>query len=127
MNFPAVVPTSRTFDPGNYSVKAFQAINGVEHRLLYGSVRTQMSLTLTYDNIPDATAASFMAHFDAMAGTFLGFPLLVAETEVKGGYTGSDVFPLNANGGSWRYDAPPKLVSIRPGISSVSVTLRGFH
>lgn len=125
--FPALVPTSRAFDPGNYAVKAFQAINGVEHRLLYGSVRTQMTLQLQYENISDTDAASFMKHFDEMKGTFLGFFLLVADTEVKGGYTGSSEFDLNANGGQWRYDAPPKMTSVRPGISSVSVTLRGFH
>ena len=126
-SFPKLVPTSRAFDPGNYSVKAFQAMNGVEHRLLYGSVRTQMTLQLQYDNISDTDAASFMTHFDAMKGTFLGFTLDVKNTEVKGGYGGSSDFELSANGGKWRYDAPPKMTSIRPGISSVSVTLRGFH
>jgi hypothetical protein len=125
--FPGLVPSSRTFNPGNYPTKSFIAINGVEHRLLYGSVRTQMTLNLSYDNIPDADAAAFMAHFDAMAGTFLGFYLLTENTEAKGGYAGAAVFPMNANGGAWRYDSPPTLTSIRPGISSVSVTLRGFH
>jgi len=127
MTFPTLVPTSRNFDPGNYAVKAFQAMNGVEHRLLYGSVRTQMTLQLQYENISDTDAASFMKHFDDMKGTFLGFALAAKDTDVKGGYKGSTVFDLNANGGKWRYDAPPKLTSIRPGISSVSVTLRGFH
>ena len=125
--FPALVPTSRSFDPGNYPVKSFATVNGIEHRLLYGSTRTQMTLQLTYDNIPDVDAATFMAHFDAMAGTFLGFYILSEDTEVKGGYKGSAVFKMNANGGSWRYESAPKMTSIRPGFSSVSVTLRGFH
>ena len=127
MEFPSLVPSSRSFDPGNYAVKSFSAINGVEHRLLYGSVRTQMTLQLSYDNIPDEEAAQFMAHFDAMAGTFLGFYLLTENTEVKGGYAGSATFKMNANGGAWRYESPPTLRSIRPGVSSVSVKLRGFH
>ena len=127
MAFPDLVPSSRNFDPGSYQVKSFQAINGVEHRLLYGSVRTQMKLELKYDNISDTDAAEFLKHFDEMKGTFLGFSLAVSDTEVKGGYGGDSVFKLNANGGKWRYDAAPKMTSIRPGISSVSVTLRGFH
>ncbi len=127
VEFPSLVPSSRSFNPGNYAVKSFGAINGVEHRLLYGSVRTQMTLKLSYDNIPDTDAAAFMAHFDAMAGTFLGFYLLTEDTEAKGGYTGASVFRLNSNGGAWRYESPPTLTSIRPGVSSVSVTLRGFH
>jgi len=86
-----------------------------------------MSLELVYNNIPDADAAEFLSHFDTMKGTLLGFYLPVVNTEVKGGYEGSAEFPMNSNGGKWRYDAPPKMVSIRRGLSSVSVTLRGFH
>ena len=62
-----------------------------------------------------------------MKGTLLGFDLPVRDTAVKGGYGGADTFELSNNGGKWRYDAPPKMTSVRPGVSSVSVTLRGFH
>ena len=127
MDYPTLVPSQRRFDPGNYPVKSFQAINGVEHRLLYGSVRTQMTLNLQYQNISDKDAASFLKHFDQQKGTLIGFNLSVSDTEVKGGYKGKDVFPMWANGGKWRYDSPPKLTSVRPGISTVSVVLRGFH
>ena len=125
MDFPDLVPTGRTFSPGNYPVKTFSAQNGVEHRMLYGSVRTQMTLSLTYSNIPDEDASKFMEHFDEMAGTFLGFGLPAAGLGAKAGYTGD--FKMNVENGQWRYDAPPQLRSVFPGISTVTVNLRGVH
>ena len=129
--YDTLVPTSRTFTPGNYAVKTFAAINGVEHRLLYGNVRTQMTMSLTFANITDEDAAKIMNHFDEMKGTFLAFVLAVADTGVKGGWGAAgdedDDFRLSANGGGWRYDDIPRMESIYPGISTVTVTLRGVH
>lgn len=129
--YSTLVPTSRTFNPGNYAVKSYSAINGVEHRLLYGNVRTQMTMRLTFANIPDADAAKIMNHFDEMTGTFNTFVLAVEDTGVKGGWgaagDGDDEFRLSANGGGWRYDAPPEVESVFPGISTVTVNLRGVH
>ena len=125
MDFPDLVPTARTFSPGNYPVKTFSAQNGVEHRMLYGSVRTQMTLSLTYANIKDEEASKFMEHFDEMAGTFLGFALPAPGQGAKAGYTGN--FKMNVVDGQWRYDEPPQLQSVFPGISTVTVNLRGVH
>ena len=128
--YDTLVPTSRTFNPGNYAVKTFAAINGVEHRLLYGNVRTQMTMSLTFANITDENAAKIMNHFDEMVGTFLTFALPPGDQGAKGGWKasdGDDGFKLSANGGLWRYDAAPQVESIYPGISTVTVTLRGVH
>tara|TARA_A200000159_G_scaffold68719_3_gene63675 strand:+ start:19254 stop:19643 length:390 start_codon:yes stop_codon:yes gene_type:complete len=125
--FDTLVPTSRTFSPGNYTVKTYAAINGTEHRLLYGNTRTQMTIGLTFANISDSEAASILAHFDQMAGTFLTFYLPAGDQGAKGGWKANDEFQMNANGGGWRYDAPPTMTSVYPGISTVTVTLRGVH
>lgn len=125
MDFPDLVPTARSFTPGNYAVKKFNAMNGVEHRMLYGNVRTQMTLSLTYSNIKDEEASKFMEHFDKMAGTFLGFSLPVAGQGAKAGYKGD--FKMNVENGQWRYEEPPQLKSVFPGISTVTVKLRGVH
>ena len=52
--FPDLIPTSRSFEAGDYPVKTFKAQNGAEHRILYGSNRTNMKLSLTFANITDA-------------------------------------------------------------------------
>ncbi len=59
MAFPTLVPTSRSFESGDYPVKTFKAQNGKEHRILYGSNRTNMKLSLSYANITDANAELF--------------------------------------------------------------------
>ena len=75
MAFPTLQPTGRTYDPGSYPVKTFKAQNGKEHRILYGSERTQVKLSLSYANIGDANAEQFLDHYDEVQGTFSTFDL----------------------------------------------------
>jgi hypothetical protein len=70
MAFPTLQPTGRTYDPGSYPVKTFKAQNGKEHRILYGSERTEVKLSLSYANIGDANAEQFLDHYDEVQGTF---------------------------------------------------------
>jgi len=68
-------PTSRSFNPGDYPVKTFRSQNGAERRILYGSERSGVKLSLSYENIGDASAESFLDHYDQMKGTFTTFDL----------------------------------------------------
>ena len=56
MSFPNITPTSRTFKPGNFPVKTYRSESGQETRILYGSIRTDLKMRLTYVNIADADA-----------------------------------------------------------------------
>ena len=51
MAYPDIRPTSRSFDPGNWPVRSYNAQNGAEVRLLYGSQRYNLKLQLSYQNI----------------------------------------------------------------------------
>ena len=75
MAFPTLQPTRRTYDPGSYPIKTFKAQNGKEHRILYGSERTDVKLSLSYANIGDANAEQFLDHYDEVQGTFSTFDL----------------------------------------------------
>ena len=75
MAFPTLQPTGRTYDPGSYPVKTFKAQNGKEHRILYGSERTDVKLSLSYANVGDANAEQFLDHYDEVQGTFSTFDL----------------------------------------------------
>lgn len=75
MGFPELAPTGRSYEPGNYPVKTFKAQNGAEHRILYGSERSEVKLSLSYANIGDANAELFLDHYDEMQGTFKRFRL----------------------------------------------------
>ena len=75
MAFPILKPSSRSYDPGAYPVKVFKAQNGKETRILYGSERTDVKLSLSYANVGDANAEQFLDHYDEVQGTFSTFDL----------------------------------------------------
>ena len=75
MAFPTLVPTGRTYDTARYPVKTFKAQKGTEHRILYGTERTDVKLSLSYANIGDANAEQFLDHYDEVQGTFQTFAI----------------------------------------------------
>lgn len=123
MAFPAIVPSQRTYDPGDWPIKTYASISGREVRIRYGDTRTNARLELSYSNISDATAELFMAHFVSTKGTFSSFTL---PTETSQGWTGGgDVFTAGGSEAKFRYEKAPQIASVRPGISSVTVSLVG--
>jgi hypothetical protein len=86
MAFPILKPSSRTYDPGTYPVKTFKAQNGKETRILYGSERTDVKLSLSYANIGDPNAELFLDHYDEVQGTFQTFNL---PGQALGGWEGN--------------------------------------
>lgn len=122
MAFPTLRPTARDFTAGDYPVKSFKAQSGAEVRILYGSERTDMQLRLSYENITDSNAESFLTHYDSVQGTFSTFNLpSTAFTGWSGSGTALDVTGNN----EWRYQGPPQVTNVRPGISTVTVDLIG--
>ena len=73
MPYPAQRPTARSYDHGNYPVRTYTAQNGAEVRLLYGSKRFNLKLSLSYNNVDDTVAAEFLGHFDETMGTYKTF------------------------------------------------------
>ena len=122
MAFPTLRPTGRDFTAGDYPVKSYKAQSGAEVRILYGSERTDMQLRLSYENITDSNAESFLTHYDSVQGTYSTFSLPdAAFTGWSGSGTALDVTGNN----EWRYQGPPQVASVRPGISTVTVDLIG--
>lgn len=122
MPYPTLAPTARSFDAGDYPYKTFQSQNGKEVRILYGDKRTGMTLDLSYDNIADSSADDFIAHYDEVKGGFTSFTL---PSEFRTGWSGDTAAIDAATGNRWRYEQPPQITSVRPGISSVTVKLVG--
>jgi hypothetical protein len=125
MSFPALSPTSRSFSPGNFPVKSFQAQDGSETRYLYGNRRVGMSLKLTYANIPDQQAQGFLAHYHQMFGTYQQFEFTPNTAHhAKDGWAGDPKWIGASEWGSkWRYASEPDVTSVYPGISTVTVEL----
>jgi hypothetical protein len=122
MPFPVLEPTSRDFKPGNFAVKTYNAQSGAEVRILYGDTRTKMELSLGYDNISDAQAEQFLTHYNETKGTFNTFAI---NSTTKAGWTGSAAAIDSGTANSWRYAETPQVTSVRPGRSSVRVSLVG--
>jgi hypothetical protein len=125
MAFPNLTPSSRQFNPGNWPVKTFNAQNGAEVRILYGNRRTRMTLSLNYANISDTNAELFFEHFASLLGTYATFELPSGSKAVAG-WTGYEaILTGSGSGNRWRYEEPPTIDNVRPGVSNVSVTLVG--
>lgn len=121
MAFPSLTPTGRQFTPGDFPNKRFNAQSGAEIRVLYGARRVNAVLSLSYANVSDANAELFLDDFNAQLGTFRSFTLPLAVFEGWSGTTSKLDAP---SGTKWRYDAEPQVQAVRPGISSVTVSLR---
>ena len=119
-SFPSLKPSSRSFDPGNYPVKAYNAQDGAEFRILYGNKRVAAKLQLSYNNISDTEAADFVEHFDHTKGTFTLFTI---NNDTKSGFSGGSAIIDKPSGSKWRYAEPPQLQSVYPGVSNVTVNL----
>ena len=122
MAFPTLTPSSRNYASGDYPVKTFRAQSGAESRILYGSRRTGMTLDLQYDNLTDANAELFLDHYDETKGTYTTFTL---PTVALAGWSGNKDAIDAATGNAWRYDGPPQITNVRPGVSSVQIKLIG--
>ena len=124
VEFPTLKPTARTFESGDFPVKVYKAQNGSEHRILYGSRRTNMRLSLTVANITDAEAEQILDHYDQVQGTF--GTVILQMKDAKAGWAGNkDALGAGAHGNSFRYENPPQLTSVRPGVSTVTVNFIG--
>ena len=121
MSYPTLSPSSRNYDPGNWAVKNYNAMSGAEVRIRYGDKRFNAKLSLQYQNISDTAADDFLAHYDEQLGTYKAFTL---PSEVLAGWTGSNYIP-NQSVMKFRYSGSPKVQSVRPGVSTVSIELTG--
>ena len=117
MAFPTLAPTARSYSPGDWPVKRFESQSGAEIRILYGSQRVGATLELTYDNIADSEAQQFLTDYDSTLGTLRTF------TVPAGALTGTSVGMTPPPQTKWRYADTPSVSSVRPGISSVRVSL----
>tara|TARA_Y100000004_G_scaffold81044_1_gene91052 strand:- start:24 stop:347 length:324 start_codon:yes stop_codon:yes gene_type:complete len=95
---------------------AFRAASGVETRVLFGSLVINQRLELTYANITEAQARLFDNHHVSVKGTFEAFKL---PSQAFAGM--SNAFGTYVN--KWRYRSSPKIVSVKNGVHTVTVSL----
>ena len=121
MSYPTFTPSARTYNPGNWAVKNYNSMSGREIRIRYGDKRFNAKLTLQYQNIADTDADDFLSHYNSQFGTYEAFTL---PPEVFTGWSGTSYNP-DESAMKFRYNQAPTVVSVRPGVSTVSVELTG--
>jgi hypothetical protein len=122
-SFPALKPTARSFQLGQYPVKTYRAMSGAVVRRSFGNKAFGYTLDLEFANIPEATVNTIIDHYNGQQGGTLGFAIATA---VFAGYTVTLQGKVrNPSGIEWLYAEPPSVSSVIAGISTVTVKLVG--
>jgi hypothetical protein len=124
--FPALRPTSRNYSPGKYPQSEFKALNGVSTRIIYGNRRSEAELSLSFANITDTQAAAVLALYDQV--TPVDDWVSFTANDGAAGASASLASYLREVGGSglrWRFAEAPSVSSVKPGISTVQVSMVG--
>ena len=113
-----LVPSTRSYSPGEYPQVEFEAQNGVKTVIRYGKYRTGSSLTLGFNNISDVDAATILQNYQDVNSvwdevTFNGTGV------VEGASSEMQSFFVERTELKWRYDGPPTVTSVYPGRSNV--------
>ena len=117
-NFPALVPSSRTFVPGNYPSTLYQGISGAENRVRSSNVLIDSTLTLQFIGLSEAEVLAILLHYQARRGPYGNFSL---PAEVWSGVSNAADYTLQ--GYAWSYLEPPVVEDYPCGEHGVEVQL----
>lgn len=122
-NFPALKPTARSFQLGQYPVKTYRAMSGAVVRRSFGNKAFGYTLDLQYENVTEETINTIIDHYNGQQGGTLGFAI---DAAVFAGYTATLQSKVRIPPGiEWLYAEPPNVSSVIAGISTVTVKLVG--
>ncbi len=127
-DFPSIEPSARNFKPPAFAVKSHVSQSGVTTRRLFASLPSQAELKLEFSNITDANVTLIMTAYKTAKGALddLLLPSAVfngADSNLRAYLDGSSF----TAGLKWCFaeDSPPRVTSVAPGRSNVSVSLVG--
>jgi len=121
--FPSIVPTARSFQPGQYPTKTYRALSGAVVRRSFGNRPFGHTLELEFENVSEATVNAIIDHYDGQSGSTVGFDLPAA---VFAGYSSTLQDKARTPLGiEWLYAEPPSISSVLRDRSSVTVRLVG--
>ena len=115
--FPALVPSSRTFTPGEYPATALAGYTGKSATVRHSNVFIQAQLQLTFRALSQADMLLIWAHYAARRGGFEAFAL---PTEIASYSSLSSYVPITYR---WRYAGEGSVEDLPCGGHNVSLTL----
>lgn len=122
-DFPALKPTKRNFQLGQYPIKTYRALSGATIRRSFGNKPAGYTLDLEFANVEESIVNLICDHYNGQGGGTEGF---VVPAAVFAGYSGTLQGKVRTPAGiEWLYVGPPSISSVIKGISSVTVQLVG--
>ena len=123
--FPKLTPSSRSYKPGKLPETVFTSQNGSTTFVQFGGAFVNAELNLEFRNISDADAASILQHYASVTGDDW------VQFNQSRGLSGIDQTLLDAISDSrallrFRYDGPPQITSVFPGVSTVRCAFIGY-
>ena len=113
-----LVPSTRSYSPGDYPQVEFEAQNGVKTVIRYGKYRTGSTLALGFNNISDADAATILLHYQEVQSVW-GEVNFAGTGVIEGADSNIQSFFIERTELKWKYDGPPEVTSVVPGRSNV--------
>jgi len=123
--FPLITPSSRSYRPGERPRTVFESQSGATTLVEFGLQQVNAQLQLQFRNITDDKAAEIINHYNSIVeDEWVRF-------DGSRGMGGMDTSLYNAvqKGDDklrWRYDGPPQITSVYPGVSTVACSFIGY-
>lgn len=116
-SFPAIVPSSRAFTPGEYPVTSFGAYTGKQNRVRHSNVFIDAQLRLSFIGLSEADMLTIWSHYANKQGTFnlFGLPSQIVEGSSITNYVPSNYL--------WRYVADGSVEDLPCGGHNVTLTI----
>lgn len=136
--FPTLTPTRRAYTPPRFPSTEFQGLNGAVTTIQFGQKAVDSRLELTFQNITDEQAYEIFENYELVMNGRDDATGEVDYVDLNGQMVGVAHRPLayemsqDPRGNPrqdllrYRYAEPPKIESIFPGRSTVSIVLRGY-
>ena len=117
--FPSIVPSGRTYSPGDLPSVMQSSLSGVVSAYRKGNRRIAQTLQLSYQNLTEAQVTEFRTHYDTQKGSYEIFYL---STETWAGYTTPPVSLVSDF--AWLYAGPPTIADGFTSRWNVEIELR---
>lgn len=118
MAFPSLIPSSRTFTPGDVPQTLQVALSGAKTAFRQGNRRSNQTLSLSFTNLTETQINLIRTHYTSVKGTF---DIFFLSAEVWNGYTTPPIGLLSPY--AWRYAGPPTITDGIVGRWSADVEL----
>jgi hypothetical protein len=105
--FPALIPSTRTYSPGEYPITPHPLLSGSEIRVRHSNTVLGVRLRLTFQAASSADVVAVRNHYNGRQGGFLPFAIPVEL--LSGVTTPADFTPA---GHQWVYASRPSVVDV---------------